>query len=443
VNKLAKLTGIPATALITATADTDGVVGIVTGGAGTTGNAQITVDGQASCVFDNTTVAGDFVAISTTTAGDCHDAGATRSTTSQTIGRVLASSGSAGTYAVALGLNASASASGAPTGSGTTNSVARWTPNGNTLGIGTLYDTGTLVSVGTTSTASMLGVYGGASIGTSYVGTAAPTNGMIVQGNVGIGTTGPNEKLDVYGVVEAEDGSSDANGFSGFTWASGSGTPLISVGWPGSTTSTNFIKSAGGDNLSLAIGAANGGSASGAIYFNTNNSYAMAILKSGYVGIGTTSPSQLLTVNGNALVGVLGQITSTQDTLQVESYGASGSILGGIMVGGIIGNNVANTTYGGRFFADSGGNVTLSSIYDTATSALYFKMRTYGTPITAMTILGSGNVGIGTTSPAGTLDVEGGTAAASTNGTSINLVAQSAGTGNRTAPAPWAFGCRS
>jgi hypothetical protein len=42
-----------------------------------------------------------------------------------------------------------------------------------------------------------------------------------------------------------------------------------------------------------------------------------------------------------------------------------------------------------------------------------------------------GNVGIGTTSPAGTLDVEGGTAAASTNGTSINLVAQSAGTGNQ------------
>ena len=31
---------------------------------------------------------------------------------------------------------------GAVTGSGTTNYVARWTPNGTTLGIGTLYDTG-------------------------------------------------------------------------------------------------------------------------------------------------------------------------------------------------------------------------------------------------------------------------------------------------------------
>jgi hypothetical protein len=43
----------------------------------------------------------------------------------------------------------------------------------------------------------------------------------------------------------------------------------------------------------------------------------------------------------------------------------------------------------------------------------------------------SGNVGIGTTTPAGILDVEGGTAAASTNGTPINLVAQAAGLGNQ------------
>jgi hypothetical protein len=42
----------------------------------------------------------------------------------------------------------------------------------------------------------------------------------------------------------------------------------------------------------------------------------------------------------------------------------------------------------------------------------------------------STSVGIGTTSPAGTLDVEGGTAAASTNGSSINIVAQNGGSGS-------------
>ncbi len=91
--------------MITATTDTDGVVGIVTGGAGTAGNAQIAVGGQASCAFDGATTAGDYVTISSTTAGDCKDAGATRPGSSQTIGRVLSTNAGAGTYAVAVGLN--------------------------------------------------------------------------------------------------------------------------------------------------------------------------------------------------------------------------------------------------------------------------------------------------------------------------------------------------
>jgi hypothetical protein len=45
--------------------------------------------------------------------------------------------------------------------------------------------------------ASKLSVGGGASIGASYSATAAPTNGMIVQGNVGIGQTSASYSLDV------------------------------------------------------------------------------------------------------------------------------------------------------------------------------------------------------------------------------------------------------
>jgi hypothetical protein len=103
-NKLAKLTGAPSTAVVTATTDTGGVIGIVAGGAGTTGNAQIATVGQASCVFDSTaTVAGDYVQISSTTAGDCHDGGSTYPSTGQVIGRVLSTNGSGGgTYAVML-----------------------------------------------------------------------------------------------------------------------------------------------------------------------------------------------------------------------------------------------------------------------------------------------------------------------------------------------------
>lgn len=89
-NKLAKLTGVPSTAVLAATTDTDGIIGVVVGAAGTTGSAQIAISGQAACVFENATAAGDFVAIGSSTAGDCHDAGASRPSTGQTLGRVLA-----------------------------------------------------------------------------------------------------------------------------------------------------------------------------------------------------------------------------------------------------------------------------------------------------------------------------------------------------------------
>jgi Chaperone of endosialidase len=68
--------------------------------------------------------------------------------------------------------------------------------------------------------------------------------------------------------------------------------------------------------------------------------------------------------------------------------------------------------------------ILLTLVFVFLTSPLYAQSTLYSNSST-------GNVGVGTTSPAGTLDVEGGTAAASTNGSSINLVAQDAGTGNQ------------
>jgi hypothetical protein len=54
----------------------------------------------------------------------------------------------------------------------------------------------TLDVTGATQLDSTLDVSGGVAIGSSY---NAPTNGMIVEGNVGIGTTSPNKKLHVKG----------------------------------------------------------------------------------------------------------------------------------------------------------------------------------------------------------------------------------------------------
>ncbi len=74
------------------TSSTDGVVGIVSGGAGTTGRGVLTWAGFAPCTFDAANpVAGNYVVASTTQAGKCHDTGSTtRPTGVQVIGRIEA-----------------------------------------------------------------------------------------------------------------------------------------------------------------------------------------------------------------------------------------------------------------------------------------------------------------------------------------------------------------
>jgi hypothetical protein len=88
---------------VSASSDTGGAYGITTGGAGITGNATITTSGVALCVFDGATVGGDYIQISSLTAGNCHDAGATYpSTGGQVVGRVLSTQSIAGTYLMYL-----------------------------------------------------------------------------------------------------------------------------------------------------------------------------------------------------------------------------------------------------------------------------------------------------------------------------------------------------
>ena len=128
LNKLAKLTGAPATAVLASTSDTGGMIGVVMDGAGTTGNAAIARAGIATCVFDATaTVAGDYVQISSSVAGDCTDAGSTYPTSGQILGRVLSTHGSGGgTYAMTVmggevqGVSAGGTVTSVATGTGLT-----------------------------------------------------------------------------------------------------------------------------------------------------------------------------------------------------------------------------------------------------------------------------------------------------------------------------------
>lgn len=114
VDKLVKLTS--GHAVIMAISDTDNSVGIAVNGAGTSGTVQVAVNGVTLCVFDGATTAGDYIQISSSTAGDCHDTGSTsRPGSGQSLGRVLSTNVSGGTYAVSLLLNGATGSAGSAT----------------------------------------------------------------------------------------------------------------------------------------------------------------------------------------------------------------------------------------------------------------------------------------------------------------------------------------
>ncbi|MCP4707073.1 MAG: hypothetical protein GY869_00490 [Planctomycetes bacterium] len=72
------------------------------------------------------------------------------------------------------------------------------------LGINNVFPDSGAVGIGTTSPTNKLDVAGGAVIGAAYSGTeVAPANGLLIEGNVGIGKSDPAVALDVYGEINA------------------------------------------------------------------------------------------------------------------------------------------------------------------------------------------------------------------------------------------------
>ncbi len=230
-NTLTKLTGAPSTAVITATTDTSGIVGVTVTGAGTTGTETIQLNGQASLVLDGATTAGDYVQTSSTTAGNGHDAGATCPASGQVIGRVLTTNAAGGTYAVNLGPNG-CGGSGGSLPSGTTNQLLYYASAGVTV---TPLNLGTNLSI----TSGTLNASGGGGIALQNAGTPLGTintlncsTGLTCTYSSGTGTivagTGSAPApfsfiFSSYGVLTLLAGS----GGSGYT---GTGTCTLSGG---------------------------------------------------------------------------------------------------------------------------------------------------------------------------------------------------------------------
>jgi len=230
------------------------------------------------------------------------------------------------------------------------------------------------------------------------------TNGTAISttmAQVGIGTATPSGKLHLVGTAGATDadapmvlnivGGTGGAGDSGFSGKGGnvlvvSGTGGAGGDGPGSGGNISIISGAGGaggqdvgadgGNIYLTTGAGGTGSSAG--------SYGNVIMaqSGGKVGIGTTTPTHLL------------DIYSDTAGVGLRTYGSSpgsgdNSALGLLEIGG------SASLHAEIYY--SGGDIYFDNTYNNDAGYMYFRTKTSGTPINAMTILGSGHIGIGTT----------------------------------------------
>ncbi len=224
---------------------------------------------------------------------------------------------------------------------------------------------------------------------------------MLAGGNVGIGTTAPGAKLEVAGQVKITGGSpgankvltSDASGLA--TWET---LTSASIG----DDSLDFDKFA--DSMTL-----------DAMTKINQNGFNFGFYGTGNVGIGTTSPSARLHVEGNALISNNFYIGTTDvqlsrgaaNQLDLASGDSFNLVSGNLQVGGtnvitsgrlVLGADGSRSAPAFSFSAD-----TNTGMYRMGTDALSFS--TGGSD--RLSILSNGNVGIGTTAPNTALDVGG------------------------------------
>ena len=228
------------------------------------------------------------------------------------------------------------------------------------------------VGIGTASATNKLDIAGGVAIG-SYAGNTAPLNGLIVSGNVGIGTNNPGARLEVKGTSQSV--------LMG-DW--GGGTNYAAISLNGSLTTGNYNFISGTGDPDLYINRPSGRN----IRFRENNTDQVIIqATTGNVGIGTTGPATALEVS--RATSDLAKLTSTTGGAGNKAY-------------------LDFQTYPG-----SGVSARIGAVdYGTYNGGLVFEVNPgYGSNSTrtteAVRINQNGQVGIGTATPVGLFNVSG------------------------------------
>jgi hypothetical protein len=364
----------------------------------TTASQNLTIDSTSNATKGNVFIApsGGNVGIGTTSPGAALDVanGTIRATSSTTYPVIEVYGSSTNSFAPAFILKAARSAGTAyPQNNDQIGVVGFRNQNNNQSGAIQAY-----ASENQSATAS-----GGRLIFTTTpTGTVTDQVRMTItdSGNVGIGTSSPSKPLEVVGDVQVS--STVANGYN-------SRLTLNPV-------SGNWSQIYGDNSGNFGVFMA---STNTPFQINSNASNRVMTIDSGNVGIGTSAPGAPLDVYGSAqpLTAVNGILNLSSSSVQGAGVGAS------MALGGYDGTT-------SRTFATFGG------FKENATSGNYagylaFATRANGaSPAERMRIDSSGNVGIGTTTPKGTLHVVASSGGTSSVGADF-LVQNDGGGGNQ------------
>ena len=277
--------------------------------------------------------------------------------------------------------------------------------SGDFLADGTVDMTDTLVLA-----AGALGTGGVSFVGDSDTGMYRATTNEIAfdtggterlrldfEGELGIGTSTPITALHVHRPSGQWSEMYFTNGDTGAT--SGDGLALGIV----PTTNVAFISNA--ENTAMT--------------FATNNTERMRISNSGYVGIGTDNPGTELHVLGKVKIEEdAGSSTGSANPLTITAHNGGGAGADGLT--SLLGFNVETETNG--TFARVGDVFVAATDATAGTVDGRMTLRVYkdSAAVDAVVIQSSGNVGIGTTNPLSTLEVDGAirNTASISNGTS-------------------------
>ena len=197
---------------------------------------------------------------------------------------------------------------------------------------------------------------------------AITTGGLTVNGNVGIGTAGPTSPLHVI--------TGDSNGLRIDATATSRPSILFGNATTGLLTQQT-VTNAGDWLLDVNVGAGRR-----AIEAKAGGNILLAQSGTGNVGIGAVTPTAKLHVVGNSILQV-----GTNDTGYVYNQITTSALSGGGLFG------VEGSTAGSLIT----GTLAYATVLSSSSSSTPLQLGTSGA--VRMTILGAGNVGIGTTSP--------------------------------------------